>query len=1112
MLRTLVREGVVTESDVETVHRTQQRMQAEGVAVRLDEVIVREGILKADDLRRYLSREGIELLQCPTCGKNYKVRHAEAGQSVFCPTCSARLVSPLAATTLDARAQGRSPAAPREDPRDRSGRPFGRYQLLEKLGQGGMGIVWKAWDTQLKREVALKQILHDEAGDIERFMREARAAARLRHPGILTVHDVGVHEGHHYFTTDYVAGQSLDRLMKGPLPARRALEIVKSVGEALEYAHGEGIVHRDVKPANILMDAKGRPFLMDFGLAKEFEVDSKGGLTASGDLLGTPLYMSPEQAMGRNSEIGPASDQYSLGVVLYHLLTGRTPSGGENMRELLNAIAEQEPPRVGRVNPRIHRDVETICMKAIEKDPGRRYSGVGEFAADIGRYLEGEPIEARPVSSGVRLLRRAAKHKAIVLPVAAAIALGLALAGWGVWSARESERTKEAAVREERESGAQSLKKAARIGDVLTRWAELGPTLRQMESNFSDATLSMEEKRRRGDLAWPPIRKFVEETPSDSASQSVMLALSGWARRLAGDEDEGRELIRWARLADPDVPYAPLLEALIDLDQYAEKQPLPTIFTTPTTIGLGAPPAETAPMKELRIHAEQLLKEAEQKPLWGGSMAEDFRGALGALQSMQAGKYAQAEAGLSAIVGTGAMRHFRSPLLLQRGKARYLQKKFLEAQSDFEEIVEARPSQPEPRALSGLMRYFKAEELALHGEDPRELLDAAIVDLEVALRLDPKSEAFYIQRGTCFRARGKADESRGKDPRPFYSKAVADFDEALGVSPDSPGAHNNRGLTHLSLGDLLSGAGRDPLEPYAKAVADFDEALRLAPDLTVAYVNRGNAHRQTGKFLANTGRDPFPEYASANLDYTEAIKRESGTGLAQNNRGIAFKLRGEAESFANKDPGESFKSALADFDEALRLCPDYADAYVNRGSVHSKIGDAEAAAGRDPIPSYERAIADYGEALRVKPDHVLSYLNRGDVYRARGDAEFSAGKDPRSSYQRAIQDLDEAIRVQPRNALAYSNRGNVHLRMGEHETQGSQEQKHAWERALNDYDKAVEVNPKYWRALFNKGALLEMMGRTADAVAAYEAAQKINPSLPAIEEALKVAREKLGGK
>ena len=289
-------------------------------------------------------------------------------------------------------------------------RHLGRYGLLQEIGRGGMGVVWKAWDPDLRRVVALKVMLGDPSWatdvQIERFHREARAAARLRHRNIVPVFDVGIEEGHPYFTSELVEGISLAARMIDAIPTREGVQLVLDVARALDYAHGEGIVHRDVKPDNIMLDRDGSPRLMDFGLARDLSGARDVGLTVSGTQLGTPIYMSPEQAQGRTGEVGPASDQFSLGVVLYEILSSSLPFTGSSIAEITAAVVAKDPLSLRRADLRIHRDLETICFRALEKSIDRRYPGLGALADDLECYLAGEPIEARPPSLPERFWRR----------------------------------------------------------------------------------------------------------------------------------------------------------------------------------------------------------------------------------------------------------------------------------------------------------------------------------------------------------------------------------------------------------------------------------------------------------------------------------------------------------------------------------------------------------------------------------------------------------------------------------------------------------------------------------------------------------------------------------
>lgn len=262
-------------------------------------------------------------------------------------------------------------------PTGRKVRYFGDYELLEEIARGGMGVVYKARQTTLKRIVALKMILSGQlAGEeeVKRFYVEAEAAAKLDHPNIVPIFEIGQHDGQHFFSMTFVDGETLARkLVAGPWLPRQAVELMKKVGDAVAYAHIEGVVHRDLKPANVLIDQAGEPHVTDFGLAKRFSnehpvesgEDAAGSLTVTGQVLGTPSYMPPEQAAGETEKIGPLSDVYSLGAILYCLLTGRPPFQAASPTETLIQVLQQEPVSPRLLNPKLPRDLETICLKCL---------------------------------------------------------------------------------------------------------------------------------------------------------------------------------------------------------------------------------------------------------------------------------------------------------------------------------------------------------------------------------------------------------------------------------------------------------------------------------------------------------------------------------------------------------------------------------------------------------------------------------------------------------------------------------------------------------------------------------------------------------------------------
>jgi len=274
---------------------------------------------------------------------------------------------------------------------------LGEYELLEVVGRGGQGVVYRAHQKSLNRTVALKMVsLGSWATEahLKRFRREAEAAASLEHPGIVPIYEVGERDGSCYFSMRFVEGGQLDQVIKRkPMSIRQAAELISKIARTVHYAHEHGILHRDIKPGNILLDAKGEPLLTDFGLARLVEAEST--VTRTKEVMGTPSYMAPEQAMGNNAAVSSATDVYGLGAVLYQLLTGHPPFAGGTTYETIKLLLDTEPRQPRLLNPKIDRDISTICLKCLEKDPKPRYSSALALAEDLEHWLKHEPIQAR---------------------------------------------------------------------------------------------------------------------------------------------------------------------------------------------------------------------------------------------------------------------------------------------------------------------------------------------------------------------------------------------------------------------------------------------------------------------------------------------------------------------------------------------------------------------------------------------------------------------------------------------------------------------------------------------------------------------------------------------
>jgi hypothetical protein len=360
-----------------------------------------------------------------------------------------------------------SPAVPAEAP------IIPGYEVLGELGRGGMGVVYKARDTRLGRVVALKMVrggAHAGEEELARFRAEAEVVARLQHPNIVQIHEIGEADGHPFFSLEFCPGGNLaDKLAGTPLPPREAARLVETLARAMQAAHEAGIIHRDLKPANVLLLADGTPKITDFGLAKK--LDGAPGQTASGAIMGTPSYMAPEQAGGKTREVGPAADVYALGAILYELLVGRPPFKAATTAETLLQVLSEEPVAPGRLQPKLPRDLETVCLKCLHKESRKRYPSAVALAEDLQRFQAGKPTQARPmgtVERGWRWCRRNPAVAGSLVAAALTLLLGTAVSLYFAVRAEASARTARAALQEKEDA----LRRAEETTETLGQLAK----------------------------------------------------------------------------------------------------------------------------------------------------------------------------------------------------------------------------------------------------------------------------------------------------------------------------------------------------------------------------------------------------------------------------------------------------------------------------------------------------------------------------------------------------------------------------------------------------------------------------------------------------------------
>ncbi|MEK7309933.1 MAG: tetratricopeptide repeat protein [Planctomycetota bacterium] len=806
---------------------------------------------------------------------------------------------------------------------------FGKYRLIKKLGQGGMGTVYLAWDAMLNRQIALKALILEDIESTARFMREARATAKLKHPNIVNVYEANVVGKTYYLTMDYIDGISLADLISDhdtSLTPKRIAQIIRDMALALEYAHNNGIIHRDIKPGNILINRTGHVYLTDFGLAKELS-GLERSLTISGTTLGTPDYMAPEQAMGKKDEIDQRSDIFSLGATLYHTLTGQLPFRGNELYDVLNQVVNHEPPTPSSIIV-VHKDLETICLKCLDKDKARRYQSMAELADDLRSYIEGEPIQARRISSMTRIWRRVKKNKAITISIAGAgMILLAALIGLAVSSAKAKEKAEIYRVDAYRLFGQkkydQALIACEKIREITRTDEKINDLQQRCLAEMESQKAAFREKDER-------VRRRAE----------AKMALDRAER--APTADKKIEIAGEALKIDPTFAEAYQLMGLV----YKEK------FDYPKAVECFSKAIEFSPELAYAYYERAMIMtfwDMPKKALPDLEMVlkydpESYMGhfARGCIEGAQ-GKFDEAIESYTKVI---KLHPNYSLAYSKRGSAYAIKNELDLAITDFTKAIRLDPKDSEAYNNRGLVYYQKKETAK------------AIADWTEVIRIDPKCAEAYTNRGNTYKDKGELD------------KAISDYTEAIMLDPKCFEVYNNRGNAY------------DDKEELDKAIADWTEAIRLSPKYTLGYYKRGLAYRREGeidKAIADWTEAIRldPQYAEAYYkrgdaykdngeldktiaDWTESIRLGYRYSWVYFNMASAYYKKGETDK------------AIANYTETIRRDPKSADAYLYRGNIYYGKGELDS------------AIADLTEVIRLYPKYANAYHNRSVVYAEKG--------------------------------------------------------------------------------------------------------------------------------
>lgn len=773
-----------------------------------------------------------------------------------------------------------------------------RYEFESLLGQGGMGLVYKARDRRLNRTVALKFLRGDDEQMTQRFLQEARAQSRIDHPNVCKVYEVGEVEGMPYIAMQYIPGESL-KAVRFTLNLEQRVRVMRDVAEAVQAAHRLGIIHRDLKPGNVLMEKseKGdlKPIVMDFGLARDMK--SCDGLTETGMILGTPSYMSPEQAEGKMKHLDRRSDVYSLGAMFYELLVGRPPFEAETGLQVILKVVQEDPVPVRRVAPEIPADLDAITMKCLEKELDRRYDSAQALAVDLQRYLDGEPISAQHSTWRHRLIKKARKHKALVAVGAVALAGMLALGGvaaYGQFVSREKERYAQ-----------QFGEDAYRIESEL-RFAYMSPT-HDIRPQRERAKKQMEDIRQRMEQAggvaegagnYALGRGYLALYDYDNAKSHLEKAQAAGFRSPGLDFALGRiagEFFR-RRMRDADaLPDKAAREACVrDLEEQFLKPALKQLDAYYRS-GASTQYGETLyvngliafyrmdyddALQKAREAGRQLPWYAEAKKLEGDVfLAKGFQLYLkadysGAIDLYDRAEVAYREAGdisrSDVAIYEGLARRWANTLDARR----FDQKPFL---AEREKLIEAadRILEADPenslaytmKCRAGWLVAGKTEHPGPFKGDEVAECDAAVAFGLQAIRFNPGNAYAYSNLGMAYLAKARQDGKRGRDPRDSIQRAIDVCEQSVKLSPESFAYANNLAVAFAALAQFRVDHGEDPELAYAGVISNYRRVFELNPNNVILMGNLASAYAEKGYGEIRFGKDPRASLELARKHY-----------------------------------------------------------------------------------------------------------------------------------------------------------------------------------------------------------------------------------------------------
>lgn len=970
---------------------------------------------------------------------------------------------------------------------------FGKYEIVSKIARGAMGAVYRVRHQELGKEFALKVILAEKKADqdtINRFLLEAKTTARLKHPNIVQVLDVGQEGTHHYLVMELIEGKTLESHFQEKLPIQKGIKFLIQVLNALEYAHQQGVLHRDIKPGNIFITEQGQAKVGDFGLAKDIRSQIPQ-LTQVGEIIGTPSYMAPEQAAGDISLLDARADVYAIGACLYKLCTERCPFESDSLPKLFYKIIAEEPLPPSRLNLQVSKDLDAIILKALAKEKSERYSSAKELATDLERYLNGYPVKARLVPLFERVSKWGRRNPRLTFFLESTFLIGILIFFGNQWVQHQAHQT--------------------RFQQTLQKALDLQKRILQLEShdqsqifnhliqalNHLNLALSMDSQSEQAKLEKYQVLQTLIQIACEKGQYHLAHYLAQEIKELgvltAKKQDEIFQNIERAQRQ--------LLTQHLEEFQHwitrLEQDPLKPHLREKFVFAISK-----MPEKEIFEKLLQWAKKGHQYFLGqkrntrSDAFYETLIQTLGRLENRDAGpvlmdglldifhqlrKQPKTQHSVSdiqyMIALVQALAHLKMPNI-----SKEIYKIRVEMGNSGLFWTETQPAFLTLSRLDGVTNELASSWIDLYDRGLFKMsqndFHGAIQDLSASIRLNPNHASSYNTRGLVYahlknfllsiQDHSRAIELDAKLASAYlnrgasllelknFKEALEDYNQVLLLDPSLSEAYNNRGNIYFQL------------ERHEDAIRDYSQAILLNPKFVEAYINRGNLYNDViGDFEKaiedfNHILEMLPNQTSALLGRSKAKKKlmdihgalQDLTLIVQVDPQFfkAYVLRGDI-----KINQEDFQGALSDYQQAVRIAPDHEDMIFPKGRIKKLLGDLNG------------ALQVYTEGLKQQPKNAYIYNSRGLTYEEKG------------SLTQAIEDYSMAIVLSPKESLFYFNRANAYLQTDQ------------LQLALQDYHQTIFLNTNDGEAYSYRGVVYFLLGRYDEALQDYYAALYLQP-------------------